>query len=201
MAVKRTSPFAPLSDLFVKLQKVYKDVYIFRGIYCIPGEEELASIVGDILCVLEPKYRDAVRELLPKKECIYIPSIKEFKEDLQKKVKEGILPTSYSDQSLMYGELLKTIDDVDDPSFEHCIDFLDKLESRIYKNDRIWKCIGENEEMVSTLFKEKRIFNLSIASITDEEGCQEYVTIAKQMLPLVSESNIGTSFIDRKSVV
>lgn len=197
MGKKNVSPFTPLADLFVKLQKVYKDVYFFRGVYCIPGVEDATGVVGDILCVLEPKYRDAVKMLFPEEECIYVTSTKELKEDLQQKIKDEVTFDEGIDKKTLYGDFIKTYEgDQKQEKVNLCTSFVDKIEKRVFTDDteRVWDCLGSNPELISAFFTDKRVFNYPIVTKERQEP-EEYVTIAKQMIPLVSESNIGVSFI------
>ena len=64
MTKKEVSPLAIFRDLCVKLSRVFKDVYIVRNKYCIGGKVSDEEALGEILCILEPKFSDAILNLL-----------------------------------------------------------------------------------------------------------------------------------------
>ena len=195
MAVKKTaSPTALFEDLLVKLKNVYKDFYIFRGKYCVPGEESPDSIVGDVICILEPKYQEAISSFLPKAECYHIPSIEELKNFVKNKNVET--PDWYlniSELNEFFEELLINKQD----KAEYCLEEVTRFEEKFTNNECIWSCIGDNEELIKVIYEDKMIFNLPIAAVTND-GETEYITIAKQLLPLVTAKNISTAFMSVK---
>ena len=76
---KEIRPSDIFEDLIVKLKNIYKDVYIFRHSFCVPGEESPDSVVGDLMCILEPKYKEAVEAFSTM-----------YKEAVQKAVKDAL---------------------------------------------------------------------------------------------------------------
>lgn len=189
MKETKSKLFKPLEDLLIKLQKIYNDFYIFRQMYCIPGiGEQPDSILGIIVCKLEPQYIDAVKLLMPNTECIYISSAKELREDLRIKTEDN-KPLDFYPEESRYGNLVS----VKDEDTGYCYRCVTKMEER-FLMDRIWICIGEQKELLQTIYTDKKIFNLPIRSITKEDT-NEYATIAKQLLPLITEKNSDTSFL------
>ena len=57
---KKVSLFDRFYDLLVKLNNVFKDVYIIDRKYCLSGKESDEEALGDILCILNEKYEQTL---------------------------------------------------------------------------------------------------------------------------------------------
>lgn len=197
MAVKREIRASEIfEDLIVKLKNIYKDVYIFRYTFCVPGEDAPDSIVGDILCELEPTYKKAVEELFSGIECIYIPSVgnlreilKEFNNDPEAEYQYRNLDEEAKERGEIsyFGGAVKIVTE----NLEDYLRFITGFEESFNDSKRTWSCIADNDALVATIYNDKAIFNLPI-----EKDGEEYVTIAKQLLPLITEKTVQNAFIN-----
>lgn len=179
MAKKQKSANDDLRDLLVKLRKVYKDVYIINGSYCLGGNETEEDSLGDIVCILEDKYQEILKKVIDKP-AIYL------KPDDVKKALDGF------DEKLP----IKTIAKIEED------ELLKRLES--FNNDflsetAIWKNVGEDENLMQTLFVDKRLYMLPV-SLFDKENTTDYVTIAKQFVPSMTEKNATSVFMTLEKV-
>ena len=199
---KEIRPSDIFEDLIVKLKNIYKDVYIFRHSFCVPGEESPESVVGDLMCILEPKYKEAVEALFPGVECIYISSVGDLREILKVYNND---PNSYYHHEETTNKMRGNKENiyftgavvVEKPEkIKDCLDFVTSFEERFNDEKRTWSCIGDNEELVKTIYTDKAIFNLPIEETKKEDGSYEYITIAKQLLPLITEKTISNAFIN-----
>lgn len=204
MSVKRViQPSEIFEDLVVKLKNIYKDVYIFRHSFCVPGDETPESIVGDVECILEPRYKEAVVALFPDVECVYIPSVGDLREKLKEYHSDVELMCEYDnidnlarergELSYFNGGVIEKQDKV-----KYCLEFVTRFEQRFNEDGLVWTCISDNEELIKTIYNDKAIFNLPIEETRKDDGTVEYITIAKQLLPMITEKNASNAFINIK---
>lgn len=206
MATKREiQPSEIFEDLIVKLKNIYKDVYIFRHTFCVPGVDIPDSIVGEVECILEPKYKEAVEKLFSGVECLYIPSVGKLRDNLKEYHSDPEIMSQYHDTdveakergefSYFAGAVIEKPDKINE-----CLAFVSTFEERFNRDKLIWTCISSNEELIKTLYQDKSIFNLPIEETKKEDGTMEYITIAKQLLPMITEKNATNAFLNvRKS--
>ena len=180
MAKKEVSPLAIFRDLCVKLSRVFKDVYIVRNKYCIGGKVSDEEALGEILCILEPKFSDAILNLLGENKVSYffIPDIKEAKEKIDEGIEFLDLPFSWVVDTKTIEELQKKIT---------------MFDSSFNKEGIIWENLGEKEDLIKAIYVDRQIFNLPIEVQNGEP--KEYITIAKQMIPIVTEKTINGAFL------
>lgn len=195
MAIKKEiKPSNIFEDLVVKLKNIYKDLYIFRHSFCVPGEGLPNSVVGDLMAILEPKYKEAVESLFPGVECIYVPSVGDLRDILKEYNKD---PNLFSQENVdsenkhFNGTVIEKPEKAKD-----CLNFVTLFEGRFNDDKRTWSCIGNNEELITTIYTDKAIFNLPIEETKKEDGTCEYITLAKQLLPMVTEKTITNVFIN-----
>ena len=204
MAIKREiQPSEIFEDLIVKLKNIYKEVYIFRHTFCVPGVESPDSVVGDIECILEPKYREAVEKLFPGVECLYLPSVGKLRDNLKEYNSDPELMSQYhtadaearerGEFSHFAGAVIEKPDKIND-----CLEFVTAFEERFNNDELVWTCISDNEELIKTIYTDKAIFNLPIEETKKEDGTMEYITIAKQLLPMITEKNATNAFLNVK---
>ena len=77
MAKKKT---VAIRDLFVKLEKYYKDMYIINGTCFCEGTESFTDNPGYYFGILEPDTVTAIKETLPPGEVVSISSVREAKD-------------------------------------------------------------------------------------------------------------------------
>lgn len=204
MSVKREiRPSEIFENLVVKLKNIYKEVYIFRHSFCVPGVDTPDSVVGDIMCILEPKYKESIVTLFPGVECLYIPSVGNLREALKEYHSDPEEMQAYKDadkedrENGIMSYFCRTVIEKPEKTSE-CLDFITLFENRFNADGLVWACISNNEELIKTIYEDKAIFNLPIEETQKEDGTVEYITIAKQLLPLITEKNAENAFLNIK---
>lgn len=201
---KKNATMTLCADLFVKLSNLYNDAYIVKNAFIIAGKNPSERILGPLMCVAEAKYKDAFKELMGEKPCFYIPSIVDTKKWLQSVVAANELePTEeIKEKSKQY---VKEITDKDE--IEKCVNTISEFDDRFNPVDlvsnehpvRWWSCLGENAELVETVFDLKGIFDYPIetnpSTADTPQSEKTYMTIAKQLLPMVTEKNIQNAYV------
>ena len=214
---KKDATMTLVKDLFVKLANLYEDAYIVKNSFVIAGEHPSERILGPLMCTIESGYRDALKRLVGEKPCFYIANIVETKKWLQEKLEEELEPTeTIKDDSVQF-----IVPKEDKDTIDKCVNTISEFEDRfnpvdLISNDhpvRWWSCLGDNAELIETVFNLKGIFDLPIeiepteenaeSSNTEEskvENTTTYITIAKQLLPLVTEKNIQNAYVGTTEV-
>lgn len=163
-----------IKDLFVKLKKVFpSDVYIILPNILWAGEKSSDISSGDNICILEPKYTEAIFKSINKTEGIlYIPSVDNAKlefinivEEVTDDEKKISLITSAITHMKEY---VSTVDD-----WQSFKDFLDK----------------DNQINFNTLFDDK-----DVISLKDEKNNSPAVIIGQSFIPLVTDKNYENLF-------
>lgn len=233
---KEVSHFDLFYDLLVKLNNVYKDVYIIDNKYCISGKETDEEALGDIVCVIDDKYRNAMNSL-GFSGSIFIENIRNLKSQMKeipdefelfmdklKSLSSKELPDDKL-ESLTY--MLEADTPIEDICKEINLDidmdvlkesFKESRKSTILKSmispledeeildksrklievfndnfsnpDIIWENMGTKDELIKSIYQDKRIFNMKIPNENS------YITIAKQLFPIVTEKNISGAFMN-----
>ena len=206
-ANKSENPLFALEDLVIKMKPVFHDCYIYSCSHVIPGKDIPDSIVGDICLVLKTQYESAVELVFGKQECLYIPDITTFRDifsEFTDRMKESIkieddisrkeaivdLITEFENKALDK----KLIAVMNFSAVERCKDYIEKFHDIFYA-DHVWKCMGNEKEMIEEVFINKKIFNLPLKRIVEKGDSEEYITIAKQLLPLVTENTVDNLFV------
>lgn len=190
MAVKKEmKPIQIFEDLVVKLKNIYKEMYFFRYSFCVPGEDIPDSVVGDILCELEPQYKECVKALFDGIECIHIPSIGTLREVIKTYLENGEsdLSNEAVREYLFSSEAVEKVTEKTEDSLK----FVTRFEEFFNDSKRVWSCIGDNESLIETIYDKKGIFNFPIG-----KNGEEYVTIAKSMIPIITEKTVSNAFIN-----
>lgn len=152
-----------INDLLTKISNIFKtDMYILDWRYCLGGKVSESKNPGTILCVLEPDVVKVLKNEFPKNKVIFFSDIKKAKTD-----QEEFIKTDFTESE--ENELFKKQMDLDN-------DLL-----RI----REWKSLGLTEKQVYDLLKRKTIVGIRASNR------YEFV-ITNQLLPLVTESTVGT---------
>lgn len=171
---KQKSANDPLRDLLVKLRRVYKDLYIINGSYCIAGNEAEEDSLGDVVCILEDKYQKILKDVIDEPAIYLKPdNVKKALDNFEEKLPIKIIAKIEQD------ELLKKLEDFNK-------DFLSE--------NAIWKSVGKIEKLMKVLFEDKRVCELPI-SLFDPSNATDYVTIAKQFVPSMTEKNATSVFM------
>lgn len=199
---KKNATMTLVTDLFVKLSNLYNDIYIIKNTFIVAGKNPSDKILGSLECVIEQKYQDALTELVGKTACVYVESVVDTKKYLQDASANDLEPTDEIREKAK--EHIKEI--TDEKIIKKQLDTISAFDDRFNPSDiisrenpvRWWSCIGENAELIETVFELKSIFDLPIEVESDQDETQTeetYVTIAKQLLPLVTETNINNAYI------
>lgn len=205
---KKDATMTLVTDLFVKLSNLYNDAYVVKGSFIIAGEEPSTRILGSLMCNVETKYKDALKELVGEKPCFYIPSIPETKKWLQGVTKDELEPTEEIKEKVQ--EFIKEVSDKE--LIEKQVQTISEFENKFYPTDLVegknpiywWSCLGENAELVETIFSLKRIFDYPIETKPENADTPQsektYMTISKQLLPLVTEKTVQDAYIGTTGV-
>ena len=228
-------------DLLVKLNNVFKDVYIIDHKYCIPGKETDTEALGDILCTLNEKYIQVLEKMNFSNQ-VYITNIRLFKAELKED------PSDYDVIKEKITRLVKenkvTDDKLEklcymleaDPTLEELYEYLEipddsgEMKEYLTSTDRrdtinqyvleledsdilqkcrgmisvfttefqkpvIWENMGLNKDLIQSIYRDKRIFNMPIPKKSEDDK-ESYITIAKQLFPIVTEKTIDGAFMN-----
>lgn len=228
-------------DLLVKLNNVFKDVYIIDHKYCIPGKETDTEALGDILCTLNEKYIQVLEKMNFSNQ-VYITNIRLFKAELKED------PSDYDVIKEKITRLVKenkvTDDKLEklcymleaDPTLEEVYEYLEipddsgEMKEYLTSTDRrdtinqyvleledsdilqkcrgmisvftaefqkpvIWENMGLNKDLIQSIYRDKRIFNMPIPKKSEDDK-ESYITIAKQLFPIVTEKTIDGAFMN-----
>lgn len=189
---KGSSTIPMVTDLFVKLTKLFDDMYIIRGSILIPGSRPSEGILGNVMCRLEPNYAEAFQKFAEGKSVLYIGSVKKMKEWLQTKPEWEPTDEIRWESSQYMVEITK------EESIEAQINRATEFENRILPPDgkMHWrKCIGEDKKLLETLFGISGIFDMPIFYDAKDKEPGTVMSMAKQLLPLISEKNATVAYI------
>ena len=228
-------------DLLVKLNNVFKAVYIIDHKYCIPGKETDTEALGDILCTLNEKYIQVLEKMNFSNQ-VYITNIRLFKAELKEdpsdydvikeKITRLVKENKVTDDKL---EKLCYILEAD-PTLEEVYEYLEipddsgEMKEYLTSTDRrdtinqyvleledsdilqkcrgmisvftaefqkpvIWENMGLNKDLIQSIYRDKRIFNMPIPKKSEDDK-ESYITIAKQLFPIVTEKTIDGAFMN-----
>ena len=182
MAKKEKEPKEILRDLLVKLTRVFKkDMYIYKGKYCIAGPETDEEAIGVIVCTLEPQYEAVVKsEVIDKQDTnsqLILMNLTEAKTAIDAGIEIPIREVIFKD------------------TIEEVVSKVNEITEMFSVDGMEWKSLGDNPELIQAIFKEKLIFRMPI-DVDDNkfEENKEYISIASQMLPLITEKNIHGAY-------
>jgi hypothetical protein len=175
---KEKAPIVHFEELLVKLQNIYSDMYIYKQKFCIPAVNSQENQLGPTICTLEQKYTDVLKALeVP--DIFYMNNVKE----IRTQIKEGKFELSYLREShLVESADIETV----------LVEMLGEIDSEIQDTSNIWVSIGSNEELMKCIYTDKMIYQFPMLHDGVELGS---VTIAKQMLPLVTEKTAEKAFL------
>ena len=201
---KKNATMTLCTDIFVKLSNLYNDLYIVKNSFIIAGKNPSERILGPVMCVAETTYKDALKKLVGEKPCFYVVSIDDTKKWLKSVLESNELePTEEIREKAK--EYIKEVTSKDE--IEKCVNRISEFDDRFNPVDlvsnehpvRWWSCLGENAELVETLFDLKGIFDYPIETDPSKADTPQsektYMTIAKQLLPLVTEKNIQNAYV------
>ena len=182
MAKKEKEPREILRDLFVKLTKVFKkDMYIYQGKFCIAGPETDEEAIGVIVCTLEPKYEAVVKSEIIDNQDSKSPLI--------------LLNLSEAKEAIDAGKEVPIREVIFKDTIEECVTKINEVTEMFTVAGMVWKSLSDDPDLIQAIFKEKLIFKMPIDTDDNEfDGDKEYISIASQMLPLVTEENINGAF-------
>ena len=149
-------------DVLVKLTNIFSlDLYVVHNYYVLAGNKSNDANRGYYICALEPDVINETEKVFPKDKIVYIPSIKNAKDNIQ------------SIEILTNEEDIKRIELV--------------VEKQIYqfRKPLTWESFHFTEEEIDTLFKSSQ----SISLFKNDENRSE-VIISKSMFPMVTEKTI-----------
>lgn len=194
MAVKKEKPPIMLvKDLLVKLNNVYKDIYLYKNKFCIGAKNTNEEALGDILCTLEPVYEEAVKKFIGVDEVIYI-DIKPFKEWISSCITDGLCTSENVIHVINFMDYAKVVRKKSE--IQSVIEKVDKLYERFHVDGIVWKNLSQYEDMINIIYTDNQIFNLPISRITEDAENTDYVTMTKQLLPVVSQKTIKDAYIN-----
>lgn len=182
MAKKEKEPREILRDLLVKLTRVFKkDMYIYQGKYCIAGPESDEEAIGAIVCTLEPEYETVVKSEIidhqDSKSQVILVNLAEAKVALDAGIEVPIREIIFKD------------------TIEEVVTKVNEITEMFSADGMEWKSLGDDPDLIQAIFKEKLIFKMPI-DVDDNkyEEDKEYISIASQMLPLITEKNIHGAY-------
>ena len=159
--MKKEEKGIPIRDLFVKLEKYYKDMYILHGSCFCEGDESCANNPGYYFGVFEPHVIEQIRTDLPNEEVLYVESIREAKDHLDEKV----LPVKNESE-------IKKIES----KFDHLYEEVRNCDS--------WLPLPLTKELVQKIFSE------GDSVLLDVDGLEESVVVSKSCFPGITEKRI-----------
>ena len=146
-----------IRDVFVKLKNVFpKDLYIMNNKFVCAGKESLNEKAGIYVCILEEKHSALLDYILDKSKTYYIKLIDVFKEDFTTGLNE--------------------VDNNEEIS-KHIENIVDE-----FNQDLVWVPAIEQPDFITTIFDDKRNYELVVNDIK--------FIIGKPLLPIVSKTNI-----------
>lgn len=164
---ERTRLTKALREVVVKLSKIYKkDLYIYNGVYVIPGKVSEESLKGKFLVSIKDEYLEPIKTILFKKESntvIFIRDISEFK---------NIIDENIEDKDIILARAKEThiIDEFDEDKSNSFMDKLkDELESISSDRESFIPLdidVSNNPEILSF----KKIFHIKYKDFPDIEG-------------------------------
>lgn len=187
MVKKEKDQVAMLRGLFVKLKSVYKkDMYLFNKSFCIVGDIGDEDAIGMIVCILEPQYKEAIETVL----------LKDVEPSILYEVQVPSIP-----KAIDSGDKLPVKAITNQNKIKSISQKISDITEKFNKDDLIWKNLGEDEELIKTLFEKKLIFKMPIAR-GEKTGStkDEYITISSQMIPLCTAKTISSAFIHYEQV-
>lgn len=236
---KKVSLFDRFYDLLVKLNNVFKDVYIIDRKYCLSGKESDEEALGDILCILNEKYEQTLEKMgIP--DAVYITDIRSLKSDTKNEpddydvlkekinelIKKGKLSESQIENVCYMMEADASLEDIylslnipDDSGeireylthskridtiYQYVLpieeeEILTACREKIslfteeFQKPLIWENMGLNCDLIKSIYQDKRIFNMPIPK---KDNGESYITIAKQLFPIVTEKTIDGAFMN-----
>lgn len=164
---ERTRLTKSLREVIVKLSKIYKkDLYIYNGIYVVPGKISEESLKGKFLVSIKTEYIEPIKSILFKKESnevIFIRDISDFKTIIDDNIED-------KDVILSRAKEAGIIDEFDEEKTNSFMDKLkDELESINTDRDEFIPLdidISNNPDILSL----KRIFHIKYKDFPDIEG-------------------------------
>ena len=146
-----------IRDVFVKLKNIYpKDLYIMNNKFVCAGKESSDEKAGVYVCILEPKHSELLDYILDKTKSYYIKVIDVFKEDFTSGLSEI---------------------DNDEEIRTHIVNMVEE-----FNGDLTWVPASEQPDLVTTIFDNKRNYELTINGIS--------FIIGKPLLPIITKKNI-----------
>lgn len=146
-----------IRDVFVKLKNIFpKDLYIMNNKFVCAGKESSNEKAGIYVCILEEKHSALLDYILDKQKTYYIKVVDTFKEDFTTGLSE--------------------IENTEEIS-KHIESMVDE-----FNQDLIWVPAMDQPDLVTTIFDDKRNYELVVNGIR--------FIIGKPLLPIVSKANI-----------
>lgn len=146
-----------IRDVFVKLKNVFpKDLYIMNNKFVCAGKESANEKAGVYVCILEEKQIDFLNYILNKEKTYYIKVVDTFKEDFT----TGLSEVDNTEE-------IRT----------HIENMIEE-----FNQDLVWVPAVDQPDLVTTIFDDKKNYELVVNDIT--------FIIGKPLLPIVSKANI-----------
>lgn len=172
---KVKEPSLIFRDLMVKMTKVYKDFYYWNG-YCFAGPTSKESRLGTITCQLTPIYKEIFEAFVctEDKKDVYLVVVADAKAaiDNGEMVPKTVIPKESIQTAGMIGGLNKTT-------------------ALFQRSDIVWTPLSTDEALKQKLYTENMIYQKEII----DNGEKKHITVAKQLLPLVSIKNIEKAYM------
>lgn len=194
---KEEHPLQIVRDYLVKIERVFKEFYLFHGSICVGGKSDDDSALGLKLCLMEHEYQEAFNFVYGKKECLFF-KVKEVKYDLDN-INEYLEQVSFplNIQPLIGEpeEKMSVREITDSKKIEKINKFADTMMKDFNRPNLTWKNLVNFPELTEAFFLNKEIFNMPVQWINSDDSSGNYITFAKQMIPNVSEKNMSSAFI------
>lgn len=165
---KDLTPEELVMDLATKLKGVFKkDLYIKDSLYILPGHYTDDDLCGDILCIMELPYKQAVESVFGVHNLIYIDDIVEYKKEPDKHY------ITFTSEDNIYNEVTEK---------------QNKIKTRIEEIETWENFISSfQEEILESIFNENASVDLKVDKYPT-------ITVAKKLFPQVSLKNIDNLF-------
>ena len=171
-AKKEKSPNDLVMDLATKLKGVFKkDLYIKDSLYILPGHYTDDDLCGDILCIMELPYKQAVESVFGVHDLIYSDDIVEYKKDPDNHY------TTFTKEDNIYSEM-----DEKQRKIKTRVDEIDTWENFI---------TSFANEVLDSIFNDNAPVDLKVDKFPT-------ITVAKKLFPKVSLKNIDNLFYSIK---